>query len=413
MNIMASQPQHQSDPSLSLYRLLDPAVLADPYPLYARLCEEDPVHWDQFLHCWVVTRYADVHQVLHSFSADRTPSPEVMRSLGLGHIEPIAAVMVKQMLFLDAPDHTRLRKLCSTAFTPRRVELLEEKVEAIANKLIDRVVERKAMDVIADFAAPFPAIVTAHLLGVPEEDHAQLKAWSADFAEMLGNFQHNPERIDRVLKSVADMTSYFRRAVREEERPLPEGLIRSLVEAEIDGNKLSEEEVIANTIVTMVGGQETTTNLIGNGLLTLLRQPDKLAELRDHPEIAESAIEELLRFETPSQHTGRICREDTVMGGKLIKKGDAVMAVMAAGNRDPRRFADPDTLDLRRTDNRHLAFGWAAHFCFGAPLARMEGRIAFTTLLRRLPELALGQGKLEWRENLGLRGLKSLPVTFL
>jgi len=144
----------------------------------------------------------------------------------------------------------------------------------------------------------------------------------------------------------------------------------------------------------------------------LLRQPDKLAELRDHPEIAESAIEELLRFETPSQHTGRICREDTMMGGKLIKKGDAVMAVMAAGNRDPRRFTDPDTLDLHRTDNRHLAFGWAAHFCFGAPLARMEGRIAFTTLLRRLPELALGEGKLSWLENLGLRGLKALPVTF-
>ncbi|MEG3143387.1 cytochrome P450 [Sphingomonas sp. RT2P30] len=410
MNVMATQPK--SDPTLSLYRLLDPAVLADPYPLYARLCEEDPVHWDQFLHCWVVTRYADVHQVLHSFSADRTPSPEAMRALGLGHIEPIAEVMVKQMLFLDAPDHTRLRKLCSTAFTPRRVELLEGRIETIANELIDKVIANKRMDVVADFAAPFPAIVTAHLLGVPAEDHAQLKAWSADFAEMLGNFQHNPERIDRVLKSVADMTGYFRRAVREEERPLPEGLIRSLVEAEIDGNRLSEEEVIANTIVTMVGGQETTTNLIGNGLLTLLRQPDKLAELRDNPEIAESAIEELLRFETPSQHTGRICREDTIMGGKLIKKGDAVMAVMAAGNRDPRRFADPDTLDLRRTDNRHLAFGWAAHFCFGAPLARMEGRIAFTTLLRRLPELALGEGKLSWRENLGLRGLKSLPVTF-
>jgi len=410
MNIMASQPK--SDPSLSLYRLLDPAVLADPYPLYARLREEDPVHWDPFLHCWVVTRYADVHTVLHSFSADRTPSPESMRALGLGHIEPIAEVMVKQMLFLDAPDHTRLRKLCSTAFTPRRVELLEGRIEAIANELIDKVVANKRMDVVGDFAAPFPAIVTAILLGMPVEDHGKLKGWSADFAEMLGNFQHNPERIGQVLKSVEDMTGYFRRAIREEERPLPEGLVRSLVEAEIDGNRLTEEEVIANTIVTMVGGQETTTNLIGNGLLTLLQNPDKLAELRDHPEIAETAVEELLRFETPSQHTGRICREDTLMGGQLIKKGQAVMAVMAAGNRDPRRFTDPDTLDLRRTDNRHLAFGWAAHFCFGAPLARMEGRIAFATLLRRLPELALGEGKLSWRENLGLRGLKALPVTF-
>ncbi|MEO6214414.1 MAG: cytochrome P450 [Sphingomonas sp.] len=407
---MASQPA--SDPSLSLYRLLDPAVLADPYPLYARLREEDPVHWDPFLHCWVVTRYADVHSVLHSFSADRTPSPESMRALGLAHIEPIAAVMVKQMLFLDAPDHTRLRKLCSQAFTPRRVELLEERIIAIANELVDKALAKGSMDVIADFAAPFPAIVTAHLLGVPSADHVQLKAWSADFAEMLGNFQHNPERVGQVLKSVADMTAYFRSAIREEERKLGDGLIRSLVEAEIDGVRLSEEEVIANIIVTMVGGQETTTNLIGNGLLTLLQQPNRLAELRDRPEIAESAVEELLRYETPSQHTGRICREDTVMGGKVIKKGAAVMAVMAAGNRDPERFADPDTLDFARADNRHLAFGWAAHFCFGAPLARMEGRIAFNTLLGRLPGLALGGGRLEWRENLGLRGLKALPVTF-
>ena len=407
---MATQPA--SDPSLSLYRLLDPAVLADPYPLYARLREEDPVHWDPFLHCWVVTRYADVHHVLHSFSADRTPSPEQMRALGLAHIEPIAAVMVKQMLFLDAPDHTRLRKLCSQAFTPRRVELLEEKVAAIAEALVDKVIASGSMDVIGDFAAPFPAIVTAHLLGVPEEDHAQLKAWSADFAEMLGNFQHNPERVGQVLKSVADMTAYFRSAIREEKRKLGDGMIRSLVEAESDGARLSEEEVIANTIVTMVGGQETTTNLIGSGLLTLLRQPDRLAELRDRPEIAETAIEELLRYESPSQHTGRICREDTLMGGKVIKKGAAVMAVMAAGNRDPERFPDPDRLDLEREDNRHLAFGWAAHFCFGAPLARMEGRIAYRTLLGRLPGLALASEKLEWRENLGLRGLKALPVTF-
>jgi pimeloyl-[acyl-carrier protein] synthase len=401
-----------SDPNLSLLRLMDPAVLADPYPLYARLREEDPVHWDPFLHCWVVTRYADVHQVLHSFSADRTPSPEQLRALGIASVEPIAAVMVKQMLFLDPPRHTQLRKLCSTAFTPRRVELLQSRIEGIAEQLIDRVVASGRMDVIADFAAPYPALVFAALLGVPEEDHAQLKVWSADFAEMLGNFQHNIDRVARVLKSTQDMVAYFRRAIHEEERPLADGLLRSLVEAEVDGERLSEDEVIANAIVTMVGGQETTTNLIGSGLLTLLRQPAKLAELRDRPDILESAVEELLRYESPSQHTGRICPQDTLLGGTLIKKGDAVMAVMAAGNRDAERFPDPDTLDLARPDNRHLAFGWAAHFCFGAPLARMEGRIAFRALLDRLRNLRLGEDKLEWRENMGLRGLKALPVAF-
>ncbi|MGN6376457.1 MAG: cytochrome P450 [Sphingomonas sp.] len=408
--MMASQIK--LDPQLSLYRLLDPAVLADPYPLYAGLREQAPVVWDPYLHCWVVTRYDDVLTVLKEFSADRTPSPDFMRQLGLGEIEPLAAVMVRQMLFLDAPAHTHLRKLCSSAFTPRRVERLENEVAAIADELIDAARHKGAMDVVRDFAEPFPAIVTAHLLGMPRADHLQLKAWSAHFAEMLGNFQHNPGGVTRVLKSLEEMTAYFRSAIREEHRTLPDGLVKSLVEAEVDGERLTEDEVIANVIVTMVGGQETTTNLIGNGTLTLLRHPDKLAQLRDRPEIIDSGVEELLRYESPSQHTGRICREDTMMGGQLIKKGAAVMAVMAAANRDPRRFGDPDALDLERQDNRHLAFGWAAHFCFGAPLARMEGRIAFTKLLNRLPGLAPATDKLEWRENLGLRGLKSLPVTF-
>lgn len=407
---MATVPAQ--DPSLSLYRLLDPAVLADPYPLYRRLREEDPVHWDPFLHTWVVTRYADVITVLLTFSADRTPSPAQMTSMGLGSIEPIAQVMVKQMLFMDAPAHTRLRKLCSMAFTPRRVDAMVSQIQNIADGLIDSVAASGRMDVIADFASPFPAIVTAGLLGVPVGDHQQLKAWSADFAEMLGNFQHNPDRVGRVLRTVEDMTAYFRDAIREQRRKPRDGLIRSLMDAEVEGQRLTEEEVIANTIVTMVGGQETTTNLIGNGLLTLLRQPERLAELRDDPSIIEPAVEELLRYESPSQHTARIAHEDVVMGGKHIRKGDAVMAVMAAGNRDPDRFPDPDRLDLSRQDNRHLAFGWAAHFCFGAPLARMEGQIAFSTLLRRLPDLALAADRVGWRENLGLRGLNALPVTF-
>jgi pimeloyl-[acyl-carrier protein] synthase len=400
------------DPDLSLYRLLDPAVLADPYPLYRRLREEDPVHWDPFLHTWVATRYADVVTVLLKFSADRTPSPEQMTSMGLGSIEPIAQVMVKQMLFMDTPAHTHLRKLCATAFTPRRVESMTSQIQGIADQLLDRAVASGRMDVIADFASPFPAIVTAGLLGVPVGDHQQLKAWSAAFAEMLGNFQHNPDRVGLVLRSVEDMTAYFREAIRQQRRKPQDGLIRSLMDAEVEGLRLSEEEVIANTIVTMVGGQETTTNLIGNGLLTLLRQPERLVELRDNPSVMESAVEELLRYESPSQHTARLASEDVMLGGRLIRKRDAVIAVMAAGNRDPERFPDPDRLDLSRQDNRHLAFGWAAHFCFGAPLARLEGQIAFSTLLRRLPDLALAADRLAWRENLGLRGLKALPVTF-
>jgi cytochrome P450 len=411
---MSSQLENTGaiDPSLSLFQLLDPAVHADPYPFYRRLREEAPVMWDPFMHTWVVTRYDDVMTVLHRFSADRTPDPKKMEALGLPSLGPVADVMARQMLFLDAPAHTRLRKLCSSAFTPRRVEAMESQIHEIANRLIAEAAPRGEMDLIADFAEPFPAIVTAGLLGVPLDDHRQLKAWSATFAEMLGNFQHNPDRIRDVLKCVADMTGYFRDAIREQEKHPRDGLIRSLMDAEVDGQRLSEDEVIANTIVTMVGGQETTTNLIGNGLLTLIRQPDKLHQLRDQPEIIATAIEELLRYETPSQHTARICPEDTLMDGKLIRKGEAVMAVMAAANRDPERFPDPDTLDLTRTDNRHLAFGWAAHFCFGAALARMEARIAFTALTGRLQDMRLANDRLEWRTNSGLRGLTALPITF-
>lgn len=402
-----------ADPALSLFQLLDPAVHADPHPFYRTLRETAPVHWDAFMQCWVVTRYDDVLTVLQRFSADRTPDPARMAALGLPSLEPVADVMARQMLFLDAPDHTRLRKLCSTAFTPRRVEAMEDEIRAVAHRLIDMVAPTGRMDVIADFAEPFPAIVTAGLLGVPVEDHRQLKAWSADFAEMLGNFQHNPDRIGRVLDTTAAMTAYFRAAVRAQHDTPRDGLIRALMLAEIDGARLSEDEVIANVIVTMVGGQETTTNLIGNGLLTLLRQPGALAALRDDPALMPTAIEELLRYETPSQHTGRIAPEDIEIGGHLIRKGQAAMAVMAAANRDPARFPDPDRLDLARADNRHLAFGWSAHFCFGAPLARLEGRIAFETLLARLPGLALrDETALAWRTNSGLRGLVSLPISF-
>src|SRR5205814_2194813 len=239
----------------------------------------------------------------------------------------------------------------------------------------------------------------------------QLKVWSQDFAEMLGNFQHNPDRVPRILKSAQDMAAYFREKMRTQSLK-PDGLVSALMNAEIQGDRLSEEEVIANCIVTMVGGQETTSNLISNGVLALLRNPDQLEKLRSNPSLIPSAVEELLRYESPSQHTGRLAPQDTELGGKLIRKRQAVMAVMAAANRDPERFPDPDRLDITRADNRHLAFGWGAHFCFGAPLARIEGQIAFEEMLRRLPNLALEPGKLTWRTNLGLRGLTSLPVRF-
>ncbi len=409
---VAASAAMPSEMPLSLCRLLDPRVLADPYPLYRRLRERDRVYWDHYLHAWVATGYAEVVTVLQRFSADRTPTPEQLVAMGVAELEPMARVMVKQMLFMDGASHSRLRGLCSSAFTGRRVAELKEKIQGIADRLLDHVADDGEMDVIRDFANPLPAIVTAELLGVPASDHRRLKAWSADFAEVLGNLQHNPDRAGRMLRSLHDMIAYFGAAIREHRERPRTGLIAALLDAEVDGARLGEDEVIANTIVTMVGGQETTTNLIGNGLLTLLRHPDQLSLLRARPEIIKTAIEELLRYESPSQHTARLAPEDISLGGKYLRKGDATIAVMAAANRDPRQFSDPDRLDLTRRDNRHLAFGWAAHFCFGAPLARLEAQIAFQTLLARLCEIELEPAPLVWRENLGLRGLKALPVRF-
>jgi cytochrome P450 len=396
---------------LSLYHLLDPEVLADPYPLYRRLRDEAPVLWDPYLHAWVVTRYADVSHVLHRFRAARTPDPDRLEALGMGKLTPIAAVMVRQMLFLDPPEHGRVRRLASAAFTPRRVAHLREHIRQITEGLVDDLAARgERFDVMTGLANPLPAIVTAEMLGVPTSDHVLLKSWSQDFAEMLGNFQHNPGRAKKTLQSVEEMVAYFRAAVARDATHPTEGLINALATAEVDGDRLSEEEIVANVIVTMVGGQETTTNLIGNGLLTLLRQPDQLERLRSEPTLMPSAVEELLRYESPSQHTARLAPPGAVLGGKEIPEGAAVIAVMGAANRDPERFGDPDRIELDRQDNRHLAFGWAAHFCFGAPLARMEGQIAFETLLARYPELSLADEAVRWRPNLGLRGLTELHV---
>src|SRR5215467_14382198 len=400
------------DPSLSLYHLLEPDVLANPYPLYHRLRTEDPVHWDSYLHSWVVTRYKDLVTVLQSFSAARTPTAEQLRGLGLSELEPVAKVMVRQMLFRDAPAHTRLRSLAASAFSPGKVEALRQHIQDITDELIDAVIANGRMDVIADLADLLPATVTAELIGVPVEDRFQLKAWSKDFSEMLGNFQHNPGRAAAMLKTVEQMTDYFRRRMRAKASPSREGVVHALMTAEVDGDRLSEEEVIANSIITMVGGLETTTNLIGNGLLSLLRNPRELQRLRANPSLYPSAVEELLRYESPIQYTARLAPADVELGGKSIRRRQAVIAVVGAANHDPERFRDPGQLDITRQDNRHLAFGWAAHSCFGAPLARIEGQIALSTIFRRLGNLTLDHTPLVWRTNMGFRGLESLPVTF-
>jgi pimeloyl-[acyl-carrier protein] synthase len=408
------RPSSKQNPrEYSLFQLFKPETLADPYPFYQRLREHEPVRWDPFMHSWVVTSYAETVTVLTKYKADRAPKPEQLDAMGLSVLSPYAALMQKQLLFRDAPSHTRLRSLCAMAFAPRRIELFRLASIKIANDLIDRVQEQGHMDLIADFASPFPSILLTVLMGLPVADHEQIKLWASDFSELLGNFEHDPDRIKQIVASVEHLRVYLSEKVAEQRREPCEGVVSTLLSAVTDGARLTDEEVVANSMLMIAGGLEETTNLIGNGMLSLLRRPQQLAQLRDHPGILPSAVEELLRFEAPTQYTGRIAPEDVELGGKTIRKGDALIAVLAAANRDPARFPDPDLLDLTRLDNRHVAFGWASHYCLGAPLTRLAGQIAFATLLERLSDIKLITSQPTWRGMAAMRGVTSLQIEFI
>jgi cytochrome P450 len=397
---------------LSLYRLLDPEVLADPYPLYRQLRDEAPVYWDPYLHVWVVTRHRDVVEVLRRFSAQRVPSAEKLGELGLAHLSPIARLMAEQMLFLDPPQHTRVRALVAAAFTPRRVEALRDHIQEVADTLVDAVSRQGGMDVMPDFAHRLPAIVMTRTLGTPAADYPRLKAWSEAFSDMLGAIQHNPGVAAGLLTRLEDMTSYFRAAVRQQATGPATGLVAEIAAAEVDGDSLSEDEAVVNLILTMVGAYETTSHLIGSGLLTLLRTPTELDRLRADPDLMPSAVDEMLRYESPIQYTARLALADTEFRGEHIAPGQAVLALIGAANRDPDQFPDPDRVDITRRDNHHLAFGWANHFCLGAVLARAESAIALSTLIRRLPEIGLSAEPVRWRSNPAFRGPASLTVAF-
>lgn len=399
------------DFQLSLCQLLDPDVLADPHPLYHRIRSTDPVRWDIFLRAWIVTRYADVIWVLRNLSANRTPSQDRLFERGLGHFSPITSVMETQMLLSDPPYHTRIRKIVASAFTADKIAGMAELIRGIARKLLATAVDRGKMDVIAEFADPFPGMVIAVMLGVPEEHYQQLSIWAADFAETFGSFTHDPSRTTEILRSCDEMTSYFRDCISRFRETPNNGLVCSFMRANVDGDTLTEDEIVANSIGMLVGGYETAKNLIGAGLLTLLNHREQMERLRRENALLVPAIEELLRYNSPVQLTGRMPTSNIELGGKQIGAGEPVIAVLGAANCDPERFPDPDRFDLTRSDNRHVALGWGSHFCIGAVLARLEMRVALECLLD-LPNLQLEPEGLRWRSHLLFRGLTTLPVSF-
>jgi pimeloyl-[acyl-carrier protein] synthase len=389
---------------------MDPEFLADPYPTYHRLRAEDPVHQSP-LGFWVLTRYEDVSAVLRDPRFIKEPlaalvaarfGADVPRGMGLS------------MLDRDPPDHTRLRALVSKAFTPRVVEGLRPRIRQIVDGLIVRAQAVGAMDLIEEFAYPIPVNVICELMGVPVQDHERFKGWSLDIARGLDSVWLPPDsEVPRRSAAARHAISGYFRELIAARRASPRGdLLSALIAAEEAGDKLSEEELVATCILILIAGHETTVNLIGNGVLALLRHPDELDRLRRTPALITSAVEELLRYDGPVQRTARVASDDATIGGRTIRTGDMVMPFIGAADRDPAQFPDPDRLDLSRGDNRHLAFGWGIHFCLGAPLARVEGQIAIDALVRRLPRLALVGDTPEYRQSLTLRGLKTLPVKF-
>ena len=388
-----------------------PEFIADPYPFYHRLREAEPVHRSP-LGFWVLTRYDDCVTLLRDQRFGRAGFEGMLEAVYGEQREQ--GRLPTSMLFRDPPDHTRLRSLVSRAFTPRVIEGLRPRIRQIVDELLDGVRAARQMDVIAELAYPLPVTVICEMLGVPVGDHASIKQWSSDIARSLDaiGLPSDLEIAERGREGRRQLGEYFRGLVPARRRQPRADLLSLLIAAEEQGDKLSEGELLATCVLLFIAGHETTVNLIGNGLVALLRHPEELERLREDPALIPSGVEELLRYDGPVQRTARIAQVDVELGGHMIEKGQMVVALIGAADRDPAHFAEPDRLDVGRRDNHHIAFGFGIHFCLGAPLARLEGQIALGTLLRRAPGLALGSDALEWRESSVLRGLKALPVVW-
>jgi cytochrome P450 len=403
-----------TEDELSLLSMLRPEVLANPYPLYRRLRCEDPIHWDERLAVWVVSRYDDVAFALQDsrFHADRLPNRDTIGDEKIYEFASIFELLAQQMPFRNSSDHRRLRLALGRAFTPSAVENLRSQIVRLVEDLLARVQDRGSMDLVADFAHELPLCVIAAVLGLPGSDQRCLKNWTQDFARLFGTFPLTPPDFREIGASILQFRDHIRIAIRmRREHPTEDLLSNLLAAAEMD-KTLSEDEVVANVILLLAAGHKTTANLIGNGILALLQNPSELQRLRDDTSLILSAVEELLRYESPVQFTTRLVSEELELGGNWMRPGHRVRLALGAANRDPTQFENPDVLDLSRTNNRHVAFGHGNHFCLGAQLARVQGQIAIGAVVRRLPGLRLPSTALAWQRNVTFRGLESLHVSF-
>ncbi len=396
----------------------DPAWVEDPYGVYAELRRSNPVHRNA-LGFWVFTRHADCLAIMRDKrsssdgrNADATTFREV-RAVDLPLQQGPEAMLAEMapFLFRDPPDHTRLRGLVQKAFTPRVVEGLRPRLEEICEGLLDTALERGEIDLVADYAYPLPVQIIVEMLGVPAEDHEQFRVWSHALARGLDpDFLLPPEAVQQRLGAILSFVQYFASLIEARRQEPGEDLLSRLIQAEEQGDVLTQGELLSTCILLLVAGHETTVNLISGGALALLERPDQLALLRDDPAVVRSGVEEMLRFVCPVQLTGHVALEEMEVGGATIAAGEFSMLLIASANRDPDAFDDPDTFDVTRADNNHLGFGFGIHHCLGAPLARLEAQIALPALLRRTRRLERTTDELSYKQNIVLRGLESLPV---
>lgn len=395
------------------YDPFDRRLRSDPFPVFARLRERDPVHRTRLMGGWVLTRYADVLGVLQDrrFSADERTNPGfekiVARMRRVGLLDPEEEIP-PSMLRSDPPVHTRLRRLVSKAFTPRQIQKIQPRIEQIVREHLDAVADASRMEVIRDLAYPLPVTVIAEMLGVPVDDREQFKRWSNDIVDSLG--VQNLASARRSRKAGRALNAYLEQIAERRRRDPHDDLLSGLLVAEDEGDTLSTREILGVCQLILIAGHETTTKLISNGVLALLEHPQQLERLRADPSLAENSVEEILRYTGPVQATSRIAKEDVEIGGVTVEKGRNALVILAAANRDPARFPDPDRFDITRDAEGHVAFGHRLHFCLGANLARLETRIAIGALVERFPAMKLTGEPLRWGDNLILRGLERLPV---
>lgn len=391
----------------------DRDTINNPIPVLRKLQDHTPVYWSEALKGWVITRYDDAKNVLRNddFSADRiNPFYEAQPPERQVPIQQLIRYLNTWVAFKDPPEHTRLRKLMKTVFSPETIKKKRDVIERAVASLIDRLEGRTSFDFISEFAFPLPAIVILNLLGLPEEDMEDLKNWSNKMQLFIGSATTSPQKYDLAEEGAIRMADYFREAIRKREVNPGDDLITHLLTLRDVDDALTEDEVIGTSMLFLFGGHETTTNLIGNGIRALLQHPEEQKKLLENPDLINSAIEEILRYDGPTGASVRIVKNTHRLHGVELRAGERVFIMINAANHDPRAFDSPGNFDITRSPNLHLTFNYGPHFCMGAPLARLEGQVAIAEVLRRLPGLTLASETYEYMDTMIMRGVREMPV---